>query len=72
MVLLQSHLNRVIHIQLRLGVAGLGLEVDNQVVLHGEDGVDVEMGVVGGVDLVDNGGIVGVRDHQVNVRRAHR
>lgn len=70
-VLLQSHGDVVLQVELGLGVIGLGLEVDNQVVLDGEDGVDVEMRVVGGVDLVDDGGVVGVGDHQVDVGRTH-
>lgn len=70
-VLLQSHGDVVLQVELGLGVIGLGLEVDNQIVLDGEDGVDVEVRVVGGVDLVDDGGVVGVGDHQVNVGRTH-
>ena len=39
-----------------------GLEVDNEVVLDGEDGVGGEPGVVFGVDLGDDGLVVFVGD----------
>lgn len=70
-VLLQSHGDGVVHVQSGLGVISLGLEVDNQVILDSEDGVDIEVRVIAGVDLVDDSGVVGVGDHQVNVSRTH-
>ena len=72
MVFLQRHLDIVLEIQLGLGVVSLGLEVDHQVVLHSENRVDVEVRVVGGVDLVDDGGVVGMGDHEVDVSGTHR
>lgn len=71
MVLLEGQSNVVLEVKLSLGVVGLGLEVDNEIILDGEDGVNVEMGVVAGVDLVDDSGVVGVGDHQVNVSGTH-
>lgn len=60
MVLLQSHFNVVLEVELSLGVVGLGFEINDKVILDGEDRVDVEVWVVTGVDLVDDGGVVGV------------
>ena len=71
MVLLQSHADVVLHVEGGLGVVGLELEVDDEIILDGENRVNVEMRVIAGIDLVDNGSVVGVGDHQVNVGRAH-
>lgn len=71
MVLLEGQLDVVLEVEAGLGVIGLGLEVHNKVVLDGEDGVDVQMRVVAGVDLVDNGGVVGVGDHEMDVSGTH-
>lgn len=71
MVLLQSHVDVIFKIELSLGVVSLGLKVHDKVVLDGKDGVDGEMWVVAGVDLVDDSGVVGVCDHKVNVGRTH-
>lgn len=71
MVLLQSHFDVIFKIELSLGVIGLGLKVHDKVVLDGKDGVDGEMWVVAGIDLVDDSGVVGVCDHKVDVGRAH-
>lgn len=71
MVLLQSHFNVVLEVELSLGVVGLGFEINDKVILDGEDRVDVEVWVVTGVDLVDDGGVVGVGDHEVNVGGPH-
>jgi hypothetical protein len=70
-MLLQSHADVVLHVEGGLGVIGLGLEVDNEIILDGKHGVDVEMRVVAGVNLVDNGGVIGMGDHQVNMGGAH-
>ena len=70
-VLLQRHVDIVCQVQVGLGVVR-GLEVDHQVILDGKHRVDVQVRVVAGVDLVDNGGIVRVRDHQMDVSRTHR
>lgn len=70
-VLLESHGDVVLKVESGLGVIGLGLELNNEVVLDSEDGVDVEEGVGAGVELVDNGGVVGVGDHQVDVSGTH-
>lgn len=71
MVLLEGQLDVVLEVEAGLGVISLGLEVHNKVVLDGEDGVDVQMRVVAGVDLVDNGGVVGVGDHEMDVSGTH-
>lgn len=71
MVLHQSHFDVVLQVEGGLGVVGLRLEVNNEIILDSENRVDVEMGVVAGVDLVDDCGVVGVGDHQVDVSRAH-
>lgn len=71
MVLLEGQLDIVLEVKVGLGVVGLGLEVDNEVVLDGKDGVDVEMRVIAGVDLVDDGGVVGVGDHEMDVSGTH-
>lgn len=70
-VLLQRHADVVLEIERGLGVVGLRVEVHDQVVLDREDGVDVQVGIVAGVDLVDDGGVVGVGDHEVNVGGTH-
>ena len=70
-VLLEGQSDVVLKVELGLGVVLLGLEFDNEIVLDGKDGVDVEMRVVAGVDLVDDGGVFGVGDHQVNVGGTH-
>lgn len=70
-VLLQGHADVVLQVEGGLGVAGLGFEIHDQVVLDGEDGVNVQVGVVAGVDLVDDGGVIGVGDHEVDVGGAH-
>jgi hypothetical protein len=70
-VLLESQGDVVLKVECGLGVVLSGLEFNNEIVLDGKDGVDVEMRVVAGVDLVDNGGVFGVGDHQVNVSRTH-
>ena len=71
MVLLQSHIDVIFQIELSLGVIRLGLEVHYQVVLDGKDGVNGKMWVVAGVDLVDDGGVVGMCDHKVNMGGTH-
>lgn len=71
MVLLESHSDIVLEVAIRVGVLGHRLEVDDEVVLDGKDGVDTEMGIVAGVDLVDDGGVVRVGDLQVDVRGPH-
>lgn len=70
-VLLESHLDVVLQVERGLGVIGLGLEVHNEIVLDSEDGVDGKVGIVAGVDLVDNGGVFGVGDHKVDVGGTH-
>lgn len=70
-VLLECHLDVVLQVEGRLGVVCLGLEVHNEIILHSEDGVDGEVGVVAGVDLVDDRGVFGVGDHQVDVSGTH-
>lgn len=70
-VLLQGHLDVVLQVQGGLGVVGLGLEVHNEIVLDSEDGVNGKVGVVAGVDLVDDGGVFGVGDHKVDVGGTH-
>jgi hypothetical protein len=70
-VLLQSQGDVVLEVELGLGVAGPRLKVNDQVVLDGKDGVNLEERVVAGVDLVDDGGVVGVGDHEMDVSRAH-
>jgi len=70
-VLLQSHGDRIVQVQSGLGVISLGLEVNHEIILDGEDRVDIQVRVIAGVDLVDDGGIVGVGDHQVNVSGTH-
>lgn len=72
MVLLEGHGDVELEVELSLGVILSGLEVDNEVVLDGEDGVITKVRVVVGIELVDDSGIVGVGDHQVNVGRAPR
>ena len=66
-----SHLDVVFEIEVRLGVVVLGLEINDQVVLHSEDGVNIEMGVIAGVDLIDDGGVVGVGDLQMDMGGTH-
>lgn len=46
-------------------------EVNDEVVLHGEDGVGREPWVVLGVDLRDDGLVLVVGDHEVDVGGAH-
>lgn len=70
-MLLQSHLHGVVEVKRSLGVVGLGLEVHDEIILNGKHRVDAQVGVVAGVDLVDDGGVVGVGDHQVDVSGAH-
>jgi hypothetical protein len=70
-VLLERHLDVVLQVEGGLGVVGLGLEVHHEIVLDGEDGVDGKVGVVAGVDLVDDGGVFGVGDHKVDVGGTH-
>ena len=70
-VLLESHLDVVLQVEGGLGVIGLGLEVHNEIVLDGEDGVNGKVGVVAGVDLVDDSGVFGMGDHQVDVGGTH-
>lgn len=72
MVPFKRHFNVVLEVELRIRIAGLGLEVNDQIIFDGKDGVDVEMGIVTGVDLIDDGGVVGVRDHEMDVGRTHR
>ena len=71
MVGLERHGDVVLHVERGLGVIGLGLEVHDQVILHGKDRVDVQVRVVAGVDLVDDGRVLRVGDHQVDVGGAH-
>lgn len=71
MVLLKSHADVIFKIELSLGVISLGLEVHDKIILDSKDRVDGKMWVVAGVDLVDDGGVVGVCDHKVNVSRTH-
>lgn len=52
----------VLELELGLGVAGEGGQVDDEVRLDGEDGVGVEPGVVAGVELRGAAPEVGVRD----------
>lgn len=70
-VLLQRHLHVVLQVETGLGVVGLGLEVHNEIILDSEDGVDREVRVVAGVDLVDHGRVFGVGDHEVDVSGTH-
>jgi hypothetical protein len=70
-VLLEGHLDIVFQVESGLGVVGLGLEVHDEIILDREDGVDGEMGVVAGVDLVDDSGVFGVGDHEVDVSGTH-
>jgi len=70
-MLLKSHLDRVVEVERSLGVVGLGLEVHDKIVLDGKDRVNTKVGVVAGVDLVDDGGVVGVGDHKVDVSGTH-
>ena len=69
-MLLESHGDVELEVELSLGVIFSGLEVDNEVVLDGKDGVITKVRVVVGVELVDDSGVLGVGDHQVNVGRA--
>lgn len=71
MVRLESHGNVVLEVELGLGVIGLGLEVNNEIILDSENGVYVEMRVVARVDLVDDSGVVGVGNHEMDVGGAH-
>lgn len=70
-MLLEGHVDVILKIQRGLGVILLRLKVDDEVVLDRKHGVDIKMGVVAGVDLVDDGGVVGVSDHEVDVGRTH-
>lgn len=71
-VRLESHSNVVLEVELGLGVILLGLEWNNEIVLDGEDGVDREMRVVIGVNLVDDSGIIRMGDHEMDMSRTHR
>lgn len=70
-VLLECHLDVVLQVESSLGVIGLGLEVHDEIILDSEDGVDSEVGVVAGVDLVDDGRVFRVGDHEVDVSGTH-
>lgn len=70
-VLLEGHLDVILQVEGGLGVVGLGLEVYNEIILDREDGVNGEVRVVAGVDLVDDGGVLGVGDHKVDVSGTH-
>lgn len=70
-VLLERHADIVLQVERGLGVIGLGLEVYDEIILDSEDGVDGEMRVVARVDLVDDGGVVGVGNHEVDVGGTH-
>ena len=70
-VLLEGHGDVVLHVEGSPGIVILGLELYNEVVLDSEDGVDLEVRVVAGVELVDDGGVIGVGDHQVDVGGTH-
>jgi hypothetical protein len=71
MVLLQGHLDVVLEVKRGLGVASPGFEINNKIILDSKDGINVQVGVIARVDLVDDSGIVGVCDHEMNVGRAH-
>lgn len=72
LVALGSKVDVVLELEDGLGVLLLdGLEVDNEVVLDGEDGVGLDPGVVVGVELGGAALVVGVGDHDVNVGGAH-
>lgn len=70
-VLLERHLNVVLQVEGGLGVVGLGLEVYNEIILDSEDGVNSEVRVIAGIDLVDDGRVFGVSDHKVDVGGTH-
>lgn len=70
-VLLQGHGDVVLEVAIGVGVLGNRLEVDDEVILDGKDGVDAQMGIIVGVDLVDDGGVVRVGDFQVDVSGPH-
>lgn len=70
-VLLESHLDIVLQVEGGLGIVGLGFEVHDEIILDSEDRVNREMGVVAGVDLVDDSGVFGVGDHEVDVSGTH-
>lgn len=70
-VLLQRHGDIILKVTIGLGVLWNRPEVDNEVILNREDGVDAQMGVIAGVDLVDDGGVVRVSDLQVDMSGPH-
>lgn len=70
MVGLESHGDVVLQVQLGLGVVLARLEVDDEIVLDGENGVVDQMRVVVRVDLVDDGAVIRVGDHEMDVGRA--
>jgi hypothetical protein len=58
-------------VPLSLGVASLWLEVNNEIVLDGEDGVGLEPGIISRENLRNNLFVSRSRDHEVNVGWAH-
>lgn len=72
MVLLQRHVNIILEVELGLGIAGLGLKVNDQIIFHSKDRVDLEMGIIAGINLIDDGCVVGMGDHKVDMSRTHR
>lgn len=64
-------LDVVFQIQLRLGIARR-LEVEEEIVLNGEDGVGSDPGVVAGVELGGHGLEAFGGDHEMDVSWAHR
>lgn len=70
-VLLERHLDVVLQVEGGLRIIALGLEVHNEIILDGEDGVDGKVGIITGVDLVDDCGIFGVGDHEMDVGGTH-
>lgn len=71
LVALGGEHNVVLEVEAGVGVALAGLEVDEEVVLDGEDGVGLQPGVVTGVELGGAALVVGVGDHDVDVGGPH-